>query len=134
MRYSELIQLLSDHYEPAPSSIVQRFKFYNRIKAEGESIANFVAALQQIAKYCDYGDTLNIMLRDRLVCRVNHQGIQKRLLAEKNRTLEKAFEIALALEAADSDVKQLQKPPATVMYQTHGKKQHRKNQLTPDQL
>ena len=71
------------------------------------------------------------MLRDCLVCGVNHQGIQKRLLAEKNLTLEKAFEIALALEAADSDVKQLQKSPATVMYQIHGKKQDRREPITP---
>ena len=53
--YSEPIKLLSDHYDPAPSSIVQRYKFYN---TEGESIANFVAALRQIAKYCEYGEPL----------------------------------------------------------------------------
>ena len=73
-------------------------------------------------------------MRDCLVCGVNHQGIQKRLLAEKNLTLEKAFEIALALEAADSDVKQLQKPPATMMYQTQGKSSTEEDQLPPDQL
>ena len=123
IKYNDLIQLLSNHYDPAPSSIVQRYKFYNRVRAEGESIANFVAALREIAKHCEYGDTLKIMLRDRLVCGVNHQAIQKRLLAEKNLTLDKAMEIALALEAADNDVKQLQKPSATVMYQTQSKNQ-----------
>ena len=46
IKYSDLIQLLSDHYKPAPSSIVQRHKFYNRVREEGESIANFVAALR----------------------------------------------------------------------------------------
>ena len=60
-----------------PSSIVQRYKFYNQAKQEGESIADFVASLREIAKYCNYKDTLNMMLRDRLVCCVNHQGIQK---------------------------------------------------------
>ena len=79
---------------------VQRFKFYNRVRAEGESIANYAAALKQIAKYCVYGDTLNMMLRDHLFCEVNHQTIQKRLLAEKNLTFEKALEVALAVEAA----------------------------------
>ena len=123
IKYNDLIQLLSDHYDPAPSSIVQRYKFYNRVRAEGESIANFVAALREIAKHCEYGDTLKVMLRDHLVCGVNHQAIQKRWLAEKNLTLDKAMEIALALEAADNDVKQLQKPSATVMYQTQSKNQ-----------
>ena len=36
-----------------------------------------------------------MMLRDRLVCGVNHQGIQKRMLGEKELTYEKALEIAL---------------------------------------
>ena len=30
IKYSELIDLLTSHYNPKPSSIVQRFKFYNR--------------------------------------------------------------------------------------------------------
>ena len=57
------------------------------------------------------------MLRDRLVCGVNHQVIQKRLLAEKSLTFEEALEIALLVEAADNDVKHLQPQSATVIYQ-----------------
>ena len=55
-----------------------------------------------------------MMLRDRLVCGVNHQVIQKRLLAEKSLTFEEALEIALLVEAADNDVKHLQPQSATV--------------------
>ena len=63
-----------------------------------------------------------MMLRDRLVCGINHQPTQKRLFGEKNLTLEEALEIALAIEAADNDVKQLHKPATTaVMYQTQSK-------------
>ena len=75
------------------------------MRAEGETVANYVASLQAIAKYCDYGDTLNMMLRDRLVCGINHQVIQRRLLAEKSLTFDKALEISLAVEAADKDMK-----------------------------
>ena len=131
IKYNDLIQVLSEHYDPAPSSIVQRFKFYNRMRAQGESIANYVAALRQIAKYCEYGDTLNMLLRDRLVCGVNHQAIQKRLLAEKSLTFEKALEIALSVEAADNDVKQLQPQSATVVYQMQSRNQrsHRQESI-----
>ena len=80
--YGDLVTKLSQHYDPVPSSIVQRYKFYNRAREEGESIADFVASLREITKYCDYRDTLNMMLRDRLVCGVNHQAIQKRLLGD----------------------------------------------------
>ena len=40
------------------------------------------------------------MLRDHLVCGVNHKGIQRRLLSEKDLTYKKAHEIAITLEAA----------------------------------
>ena len=52
-KYADLIKVLSEHYDPTPSSIVQRYKFYNRVRAEGETVDNYVASLQAIAKYCD---------------------------------------------------------------------------------
>ena len=45
IKYNDPIQMLSEHYNQAPSSIVQRFKFYNRVRTQGESIANYVATL-----------------------------------------------------------------------------------------
>jgi len=100
IKYKDLIAILTAHFDPKPSPIVQRFKFYNRVRAKGESIATYVAALHALAEYCKFGDTLPIMLRDRLVCGVNHEGIQRRLLAEKNLTYKIAHEFALNLEAA----------------------------------
>ena len=77
IKYKDLIDILTAHFDPKPSPIVQRFKFYNRIRAKGESIAAYVAALRALAEHCEFGDTLPIMLRDRLVCGVNHEGIQR---------------------------------------------------------
>ena len=48
------------------------------------------------------------MLRDRLVCGVEEPKIQRRLLAELDLTFDKAFELALAAEAADRNAKDLQ--------------------------
>ena len=71
------------------------------------SIVDPLAALRELSEYCDYGESLNEMLRDRLVCGVNHEGIQKRLLAEKKLTYSKAFEISQAVEAAEQGTKDL---------------------------
>ena len=38
-----LVEMITAHYDPKPSFIVQHFKFYNKIRATGESIATFVA-------------------------------------------------------------------------------------------
>ena len=88
--YEDLIAVVKNFYDPKPSIIVQRFQFNTRVRAiaSSESIATYIAALRNLAEHCSYGDK---MLRDRLVCGVNHDTIQSRLLAEKDLTYEKSY-------------------------------------------
>ncbi len=53
-----------------------------------------------------------MMLRDRLVCGINDSRIQRRLLAEPDLDY-KAYELALALEAADKSAQDLQAKPSS---------------------
>ena len=112
--YDDLVKTLTEHYDPAPSEIVQRYKFHTRIRQSGETIATFVAELRRIAQYCNFGDSLNDSLRDRLVCGVNEDNIQRRLLSEKVLTFDKAMEIAVSMETAKKNVDELQAVPPTV--------------------
>ena len=66
-------------------------------------MAEFVAQLRQLSEHCQFGDTLSDMLRDRIVCGINDQRIQRHLLAESDLTLAKAMELSLAMESADKD-------------------------------
>lgn len=70
----------------------------------------FVAELRKLSKYCNLGDTLDDMLRDRLVCGINNQHLQRRLLAEADLTFAKAFDLAQAVKAAEHNAKNLEKP------------------------
>lgn len=79
--YAFLVKTLKDHFHPKPSEIVQRFKFNTRTYYPGESIADYVAELRKLVQDCNYGTTLLQMLRDQLVCRVNDDSIQRRLLS-----------------------------------------------------
>ena len=47
--YAELVKVLTDHFSPKPSEIVQLSKFYNRSRKPHESISGFVAELCSIA-------------------------------------------------------------------------------------
>jgi len=107
MSFADLVKVLTTHHNPPPSSIVQRFHFNSRVRAEGESIAQYVAALRDLALHCEYGDKLSEMLRDRLVCGVNHKGIQRKLLAQTDLTYDKAYALALSVEASDRDMNTL---------------------------
>ncbi len=55
---------------------------------------NYVAVLRKLAHDCNYGEKLTEMLRVRLVCGINDDRIQRRLLTEMDLTFEKALKIA----------------------------------------
>ena len=66
--YKELTEIIKKHYVPKPSVIVQRYKFNIRVRKTGESISTFVAEVPASSEHCEFGNTLEEMLRDRLVC------------------------------------------------------------------
>ena len=84
--YEDLAKLLHDHFMPKPSAIVQRFRFNARSQQPGETIAMFLAELRHLSEHCEFGITLDEMLRDRLVCVVRDIRIQRRLLVEPKLT------------------------------------------------
>ena len=104
VEYEALVKALSEHHNPVPSEIVQRFKFNSRVRNPGESVAKFTAELRSLARFCNFKDSLDDMLRDRLVCGISDVQMQKRLLAEPKLTLKKATELALSMEAASKNL------------------------------
>ena len=80
----------------------KRFKFNSCVRNANKSVSMFVAELWKLTEYCEYGKSLN-MLRDRLVCGINHERAQRCLFSEGSTlTLRKALDIALSLESAIS--------------------------------
>ena len=50
--FAELVTLVKEHQQPAPSFIVQRYNFNTRVQQPGEMISAFVAQLRKIARDC----------------------------------------------------------------------------------
>ncbi len=111
--YQDLVKLVKEHFSPKPSVILQCFIFNSRSRKPGESVAKLVAELRRLTEFCEFSSaTLTDMLRDRFVCGINDAHIQRRLLAEKDLTFKTAYDLALAMESADRDVQDLQRPLA----------------------
>ena len=104
---TQLTSVLRAHLKPKPLTIAERYKFHKRVQQEEETVAEFVLPLKGLAKHCDFGDFLNDALRDRLVCGLNKESIQRRLLAEADLTFQKACEIAQAMEMVEKDASAL---------------------------
>ncbi|XP_020609105.1 uncharacterized protein LOC110047679 [Orbicella faveolata] len=105
--FVELVNLVKNHLNPRPSSIVYRFKFNSRFRLQGETIQQYVTELRNLSEHCDFGDQLEKMLRDRLVCRLNDERIQRRLLAESQVEFKRAMELVTAMEITDRNTRDL---------------------------
>ena len=103
--YEELAELFKRHYEPEPIVIAERFHFHRRNQVANENIAEYLAELRRLATHCKFSTFLEEALRDRLVCGLRSESIQKRLLAEKNLTLKTALDLAHGMESAHRDAK-----------------------------
>ncbi|XP_037568114.1 uncharacterized protein K02A2.6-like [Dermacentor silvarum] len=101
------LKTLSDHFSPKPSIVVSRFKFNCRVREEGESVSEFVAALKKLSEHCEFGTFLKDLLRDGIVCGIRDTQMQARLLEEPNLTFETAVSTALAMESAKRDATEL---------------------------
>ncbi len=104
----ELTKVLQDHFSPKPSAIVQRSKFYNRVRRHGESVTTFLSELRKLAEFCNFENKLEDMLRDKLICGINDTAMQRKLLSEGDQlTLEDALKLALSMETAFKDTQEL---------------------------
>ena len=78
----------------------------------GETVSQYMAELRRLSQYCEYGNSLDNMLWDRLVCGINHDRTQGR---GASLSLEKAIDISLSLESAIKQAAVIQsecKPPS----------------------
>ncbi len=121
--YEELKELVKVHYNPRPSAIVERFRLNSRVQQSGETIAKFVASLRQLLEHCEFGGTLDAILRDCIVCGIGDARIQRCLLSDPELTFERALTLAQAMELADRDTNNLQLPSTKSPAQVHNLEQ-----------
>ena len=123
----QLMDALRGHYEPKKVVMAERFLFHQRKQEAGETVAAFEAELRKLASRCEFGETLEEALRDRLVCGLREEVYRKRLLAEPELTLSKALTIAQSLELVDQNARAL-RGPDTAIHQVSQSRAQRKGQ------
>ena len=103
------------YFEPKPSAITQRFHFHRRDQVMMESIAEFATELRRLSTHCRFSkESLDESIQDRFVCGLRSLFTQRHLLTEKDLTLNKAVDIALAMEAANRETKALKGTDAVI--------------------
>ena len=99
--FAELVKLMKNHSSPKPNPIAERFRFNTPDRQPEKSVANYVEEMRRLTEHCEYGTSLNDMLRDHLVCGIKHDRVQQPLLSEGAKLLsKKTLQIAQSMESA----------------------------------
>lgn len=104
---TEIFAVLSAHFKPRVSEVVASFKFFSRRRQEGESVSDYVAALNKLIDDCNFGTTRDRMMRDQIVSGINDTEMQTRLFESSSLNPESAKQLVIAMEAARKDARAL---------------------------
>jgi hypothetical protein len=105
--FKSLSDELKGHFKPKRLLVAGRFQFHSEKQQPVQSVLDFATHLKKMAASCKFvGDQIKESLRDRFICGLASENIQKKLLA-RNFSFQKAVDIALAEEAAAKDVRDM---------------------------
>ena len=99
--YEEAKKKLEEYFKPAKNLPYQRHIFRQAKQKDGETMAQFVTRLRQLAVDCEFGTDNDDFIRDQVIDKCNSQQLRTKLLAQKNLTLAMCLEIAAAKEASE---------------------------------
>ena len=114
-KIKDILDAMETYLRGQRSIVLDRREFYSRVQEPGESFDDFVCAIKEIAAYCDFCETcLDDQYRDRIVAGVHDEEAIKRMLQEKELTLQTAVDICRACESANVNSAALRGEPVTV--------------------
>lgn len=100
--FDELIQLFESHFQPQRAVFAEREAFYTASKDVHESCNEWAARVRRLAMHCEFGNVLNVILRDKFIIGYNGSIIREKLFLNKlNISLEEAIIQARTIEAVE---------------------------------
>lgn len=100
-----IIAKFDEHCNPSINKTVERYRFFSKSQGAEQSIDNYVTELRMLAKTCNFGEIKDSLIRDRIVCGINNEGLRERLLREKDLTLQTCVCICRAAELSRQNSK-----------------------------
>ena len=95
----------------------ERYKFNRRDQAEGETIDEYVAALRDLAKSCNFcscPDLKESLLRDRIVLGIREDQVRKELLQKRKLSLDEAVDHCRSCEASSRAMRSITEKKETI--------------------
>ena len=113
-KYDVVLKKFEDHCTPRRNEVFERYKFFTTSQQEGQTVDNYITKLKTLAAACEFGDQEDSLIRDRVVLGIREDGLQERLLREKDLTLQKAIEFVRAAETTKEQFRSMKGLPNSV--------------------
>ncbi|XP_059621313.1 uncharacterized protein K02A2.6-like [Phlebotomus argentipes] len=105
LAYDTIVAKLEKYFDPKPVVAAECFKFHTRMQHECETVTEYMGELKKLAKYCGFGCSvcghLSNTLMNQFIVGVKNRAIRNRLMETHDLTMEKALDVATAMEASD---------------------------------
>lgn len=108
-KFEDLLKEFDNYFEPKQNVIINTYNFNSRNQEDGETFDSFYAEIRKLVKCCNYEDQENRMLRDKIVMGIRDRNLQRKLLENRNLTLDSAVDQCRAAELSQEHIKIIQK-------------------------
>lgn len=107
--YADVKAAFDRYFSPKRYIIFERAKFYKRDQQPGETVEQYVRALNEIARKCDFGEKRSEQMRDKIVVGILDQHVSKEMqkMDAAQLTEDVAINMARQAEQVDKNMKEL---------------------------
>ena len=93
LEVDSILDKFTAYSNPRKNITFLRYQFFSYSQSEGQQFDHFVTSLKKRTAGCEFGDFLDSLIKDRLVCGTNDSKLRERYLRESELTLEKAVQL-----------------------------------------
>ena len=110
---TQTVEALQNHVDGQVNEMVERHAFRGRKQQQGESVDDYVVALRELAKTCNFCDNncTQRAIRDQLTEGIRDNQTRRELLKVNDLTLARAIEIAKGEELAEKQSSRIHSSP-----------------------
>lgn len=111
---TEVMAKFEGYFVPSQNVTFERYKFFTHDQRQGVPFDQYLAELHTLSKTCEFETLKDSLVRDRIVCGINDNGLRERLLREDKLTLDKCVTMCRAAETTRAQAKELRREDTTV--------------------
>ena len=101
------LTLLEKHFAGETNVTYERFLFFKRDQLPNESFTEYLTGLRALASSCEFAQLQEDLIRDRIVCGLRDESVQRALLQNTKLKLKNCEELCRAAEATSEHLRQI---------------------------